>query len=167
MLSRTVHFVTPLLIFQAHFFCFCHTCLFVTFRTTFDVAGPNIILFYSGMASKSIRYSVNELCNVLMWSPERFCGFFPSIRFQSFVNEMRSTRSNSTLWTLQIVIKFKLTTVSPSKFSPSHLFVTRCASPRFSGSSSRCEFYGECHIDNLSINDTGQVDIGHIHHCRH
>ena len=38
-------------------FCFCNTCLFVTFRTYFGVAGPNIILLYNGMASKSIRYS--------------------------------------------------------------------------------------------------------------
>ena len=34
------------------FFCFCNTCSFVTFRTSFSVAGPNIILLYSGMASK-------------------------------------------------------------------------------------------------------------------
>ena len=34
------------------FFCFCNTCSFVTFRTSFGVAGSNIILLYSGMASK-------------------------------------------------------------------------------------------------------------------
>ena len=49
--------LAPHLIFPAHFFCFCNTCLFVTFRTSFGVAGPNIILIYSGMASKFIRYS--------------------------------------------------------------------------------------------------------------
>ena len=40
-------FMAPLLVFQAHFFCFCNTCLFVTFRTSSDVVGPNIILLYS------------------------------------------------------------------------------------------------------------------------
>ena len=42
------------------FFLFCNTCLFVTFRTSFGVPGPNIILLYNGMASKSIRYNVNS-----------------------------------------------------------------------------------------------------------
>ena len=46
----------PLLISQAHFLWFCKTFLFVTFRTSSDVAGPDIILLYSGTASKSIRY---------------------------------------------------------------------------------------------------------------
>ena len=40
------------------FFCFCNTCLFVTFRTFSSVADRNIILLYSGMVSKSIRYKV-------------------------------------------------------------------------------------------------------------
>ena len=40
------------------FFYFCNTCLFVTFRTSFGVAGPNIILLYSNMASKSVRYNI-------------------------------------------------------------------------------------------------------------
>ena len=42
------------LIFQAQIFRFCNTCLFVTSRTSFGVAGPNIILLYSGMASNSV-----------------------------------------------------------------------------------------------------------------
>ena len=50
-------FMAPLLIFPAHFFCFCNTCLFVTFRTSFCVADLNIILLYSGIASKSISYT--------------------------------------------------------------------------------------------------------------
>ena len=37
---------------------FCNTCLFVTLLTSFDVAGANIILLHSEMASKSIRYTV-------------------------------------------------------------------------------------------------------------
>ena len=49
--------LAPLLI-STHFFCFCHTCFFITFRTYLGVVAPNIILLYSGMASKSIRYEV-------------------------------------------------------------------------------------------------------------
>ena len=52
-----------LLIFQAHFFCLCNTCLFVTFGTSSNVSGPNIIQLYSSMASKSIRYSNSETKN--------------------------------------------------------------------------------------------------------
>ena len=52
------HFLlAPFLIFPVHFFCFCNTCIFVKFRTSFGVAIPNIILLYIGMASKSIRYN--------------------------------------------------------------------------------------------------------------
>ena len=47
------------------FFCFCNTCLFVTFRTSLGVAGSNIILLYSGcMASKSICYSTFKIHTV-------------------------------------------------------------------------------------------------------
>ena len=53
ILTRTVHFMTSLLIFQTHFFCFCNTCLF---WTSTDV-GRNIFLLYTGIASKSIRYT--------------------------------------------------------------------------------------------------------------
>ena len=65
MLARTIHFLlAPFLIFPAHFFCFCNTWLFVTFRTSFGVADPNIILLYSGMGSKSIRCSTNKTRNM-------------------------------------------------------------------------------------------------------
>ena len=55
MLSRTVHFFGADFDLPGTFFCFCSTCLFVTFRTSFDVADRNIILLYSGMASKFFR----------------------------------------------------------------------------------------------------------------
>ena len=49
-------FLTPLLIFQAHFFCFCNTCLFVTFRTSFGVVGPNIFLL-NGFKVHPLQYN--------------------------------------------------------------------------------------------------------------
>ena len=64
ILTRTVHFMTPLSIFQTHFFCFCKTCFF---RASSDVAGRNIflIIIYIGMASKPIRCSVEKRINSL------------------------------------------------------------------------------------------------------
>ena len=38
-------FMTPLLIFQAHFFYFCNTCLFLKFRHSSDVARRNIFSY--------------------------------------------------------------------------------------------------------------------------
>ena len=46
------------------FFCFCNTCLFVSFGTSLGVAGPNIILLYSGMVSKSIHCNRTRLFNL-------------------------------------------------------------------------------------------------------
>ena len=47
------------------FFCFFITCLFVTFRTSSDVADRNMFLLYSGMASKSIRYTCKYISNAI------------------------------------------------------------------------------------------------------
>ena len=60
MLARTVHFYGPAFDLPSTFFYFCNTCLFVTFRISSGVACPNIILLHSGMASKSIRYSITH-----------------------------------------------------------------------------------------------------------
>ena len=55
------------------FFCLCNTRLFVTFRTSSGVAGPNIILLYIGMVSKSIRYSgISEIGPRALKAPETF-----------------------------------------------------------------------------------------------
>ena len=56
MLTRTVHFYSTASDLPSTFFCFCNTCLFVTFLTSFGVASPNIILLYNGMALKSLSY---------------------------------------------------------------------------------------------------------------
>ena len=45
-LARPYIFMALLSIFPAHFFYFCNTCLFVTFRTSSGVAGPNMYNFY-------------------------------------------------------------------------------------------------------------------------
>ena len=59
VLLRTVHFVTPLLLSQAHFYHFCNTFLFLKFRNSSDVVRRiNYFLLYSDMASKSIRYII-------------------------------------------------------------------------------------------------------------
>ena len=57
MLSRTVYFFGAASDLPSTFFCFCNTCLFITFRTSSGVDGPNIMLLYSRMASKFIRYT--------------------------------------------------------------------------------------------------------------
>ena len=54
MLSLTVHFYWHRFCLPSTFFCFCNTCSFVTCRTSFGVADPNIILLYSGVASSTI-----------------------------------------------------------------------------------------------------------------
>ena len=73
--SCTVYFLlTPLLIFP-HICCFCNTCSFVTFRTSVGVAGLDIILLYSEMASMSIRYTCN--CTLL-----QFFSIIPSCLMQ-------------------------------------------------------------------------------------
>ena len=66
VLSRTVHFMPPFFIFQAHFFCFFNTCLF---RTSSDVTDRNIFLLYSDVASKSTRYNVNCVEEILALKP--------------------------------------------------------------------------------------------------
>ena len=65
MLSRTAFFIGTVRDLPGTFFCFCNMCLFVPFRTSFGVAGPNIILLCSEMASKSMRYNnmtLNAMC---------------------------------------------------------------------------------------------------------
>ena len=64
ILSRTVHFVTPLLIFQAHFFCFYNMCLF---QTSSDVARHNnIFLLYSvWLQSPLATCSIQRLSNYM------------------------------------------------------------------------------------------------------
>ena len=61
MLSRIVYiFIGAASVLPSTFFCCRNMCLFVTFRTSFGIAGPNIILLYSGMDSKSIRYTFSQ-----------------------------------------------------------------------------------------------------------
>ena len=65
MLTNRIFFIGIASDLPSTFFCFCNTCLFVTFRTSFGVAGPNIILLCSEMASKSMRYNnmtLNAMC---------------------------------------------------------------------------------------------------------
>ena len=69
--TRTVRFYGTALIFQVNFFCFCNTRLFVTSRTSFDVAGPNIILLCNDMGLKSIRYTTLPLSSIFRYTEMR------------------------------------------------------------------------------------------------
>ena len=62
ILARTVLFMTPLLIFQTHFFCFCNTCLF---RTSSNVAGRNIFYYIVVWLQNPFAVYVNQKYNVL------------------------------------------------------------------------------------------------------